>query len=293
LTSYISSEKLLNYVNIIISNNHSCDNTQAIIDSYAIEFQGVVFSFNQSTNIGLERNSVFVLSKAKSRYIMYLGDDDYISPYYLKTVIELIWDDKCTAILPNFKNMNLRDKIHFEHIDSQDIIFHTSSFNSIRRYIGRGHQLSGLVFMRNGLLDSYLKNDLLRNIYLFIYFVGYSIMQGDFYTVNSAQVHVTSGNPKDWKYGRDSLVPQVFCNFSSLYPKDILKQFFLQITFLSQQRWRLLIRIIPIKAIKVSWYICKAKETTNLLRVSLPFFLLWFYISFIFRIFIRQFNRII
>lgn len=288
LLNYIHSENMIDYVNIIISNNHSSDNTSALINFYSNSNRGLVFCYEQDCNIGLEQNSVFVLSKAKSCYVMYLGDDDYISRNYLKAVIKLISEAKCTAILPNFKNMNLCERINFIDFDNSNIVYLPSGFNNLRRYIGRGHQLSGLVFMREGLLDAYLEHDQFRNIYLFIFFVGYSINRGGFYIVNSPQVHVTAGNTKDWNYGNDGLINQVFCNFSSLFPDNIVKQFLLQIFFIHQQRWRLCIRLFPIKAIKISWFICKAKETTNLLRLLFPFILLWFYASFITRIIIRQ-----
>src|SRR5882762_7180605 len=70
-------------VEIIISNNCSTDKTDEAVTEFQSKRLDVHCNyFLQSKNIGLEKNALFVLSKAKGMYVMYVGDDDYIDYEY-------------------------------------------------------------------------------------------------------------------------------------------------------------------------------------------------------------------
>ena len=83
---YNSGEKLVaaiesiinqSYLNleIIISDNHSSDNTPHICESYSNKNSKIKF-YRQKENIGAYENFQFVLNKASGKYFMWAADDD-------------------------------------------------------------------------------------------------------------------------------------------------------------------------------------------------------------------------
>jgi glycosyltransferase involved in cell wall biosynthesis len=75
---------------ILISDNNSSDSTGQIVSEYLKTSELEIRLFNQTENIGLEKNALFCLAKATSEYIMYLSDDDYVREEYVCTVINTI-----------------------------------------------------------------------------------------------------------------------------------------------------------------------------------------------------------
>ena len=90
LEGYILKNNLEREVSIIVSNNCSTDNTAQIVDGFISKTSINVSYFEQESNLGLEGNALFVLEKATSPYVMYMGDDDYTWIYELARLLELI-----------------------------------------------------------------------------------------------------------------------------------------------------------------------------------------------------------
>jgi hypothetical protein len=103
----------------------------------------------------------------------------------------------------------------------------------------RGHQLSGLTLKREGLLESYKKNNV-SNIYLFIYFVAWCCLNGRTWHFTDYPVLVTAAlqQNKDWNYGKDGLLTHIFDNYKKLNSISIIQRSKLEFSMLQNQNWR-------------------------------------------------------
>jgi glycosyltransferase involved in cell wall biosynthesis len=74
-------------VEIIISDNASIDNTRAICEKF-VETDKRVTYIRQQSNIGAARNFGEVLQCSTGEYFMWLADDDWIDPDYIKECLK-------------------------------------------------------------------------------------------------------------------------------------------------------------------------------------------------------------
>jgi len=241
LSDYILKGTFQEEIEIVISNNKSTDST----DEKVIQFQNQntdiqLQYFTQDENIGLEKNALFVLKQAKGEYVMYLGDDDYIEFEYLSGVVENLTTNRNISVV-------LRDKISID--ENGNLLnrrrlpkpnkYYEAGFDNCLKNSWRGHQLSGLVLKREGLLEKYTSNAV-SNIYPFIFFVAYSCLIGSTFDFQEYPVKVTivSQNKKDWNYGSDGLLNEIFDNYKKL-PLNILEKTILELNHYYNQSWRL------------------------------------------------------
>lgn len=230
-------------VEIIISNNCSVDDTNQLVTAFREkERKYSIKYYSQEENIGLENNVLFVLEKASGEYVMFLGDDDYVSKEYVDCVLMHIENSKTTfGIIPSYYMIDLTGKRLKGGRDTElSNKLYLAGFTNCYENSWRGHQISGLVLKRRGLLKSYLENKV-SNIYPFIYFVSISALNGNIYHLTSFPVEVTQPGQenKDWTYGDDGLLNEVFNNYKKL-PINNLKKTLLQIKMVSIQPWRLI-----------------------------------------------------
>jgi len=241
LAGYIRKGTFQKEIEIVVSNNKSTDST----DEKVIQFQNQntdiqLQYFIQDENIGLEKNALFVLRQAKGEYVMYLGDDDYIEFNYLKKCYSYIDDTSIHCIIPANKSIDEKGN---ELSGGRDLISPTkkyeSGFKNCLTNAYRGHQLSGLVLKRNELHSSYLNSNV-KNIYPFIYFVGLSCLKGDTVHLTRYPVKITAApqSNKDWSYGKDGLMNEIFDNYIKL-PLSNYKKTQLQLHHYRRQSWRL------------------------------------------------------
>ena len=67
----VSSEQ----VEVVVCDNNSPDNTQAVLADFAVEYSNLRY-FKNAQNIGFDGNMLRVVSEAKGKYCFILGDDD-------------------------------------------------------------------------------------------------------------------------------------------------------------------------------------------------------------------------
>ncbi|ULC59749.1 glycosyltransferase [Flaviramulus sp. BrNp1-15] len=284
LKSFIFKLKKFHEIEIIVSNNCSTDNTDQIITSYLDNYPDLKLRyFSQNKNIGLQKNALFVLNEAQGEYIMYLGDDDFLEFSYLKGVVEYIQTNtNVHCIIPSFVAINTsgesleggRDFNFANKLTKGG--FYNCFINS-----WRGHQLSGLVLKREGLYDSYITHKV-NNIYLFIYFVAYSCLHGNTYHFTKFPVKVTQPGQenKDWGYGKDGLLNEVFDNYKKLNV-NLLQKGLLQLYFYTKQSWRLEYyeNLGPKGFFNAFYCIWFSKNSTFFFRLFFPFvgLLVYFY----------------
>jgi len=242
LLGFMNQSAFKEQIEVIVSNNCAPDDTDSVVKKYIEENPSFkLHYFKQANNIGLEKNALFVLEQSKAAYVMYLGDDDFISFEYLEGVLKHVSSyKKTTVIIPAFYNIDLsgaRLGLGRDHNFPNKIF--PKGFKSCFINSHRGHQMSGLVLKQDGLLKEYKEKEV-QNIYLFIYFVAYNCLRGDTYHFPEFPVQVTNPGQqsKDWTYGEDGLLNNVFNNYAKLEltKVQITK---LQLVFYKKQPWRL------------------------------------------------------
>ena len=218
LERYIVDSNLCKQVNVIISNNASTDDTHAVVVDYQKHSKiEIVLLDDHKKNIGLEANALYILKKATADYVMYLGDDDYLEEDYIARVLhQLDEHPSLGCVIPN-DYWCLPDGTITGEREKCEPTYWKAGFEACLNNAHLGHQLSGLVLKREGLYEAYLDHGV-HNIYPFIFFVAYTALKNDVMHMADSYVHVTQvpQTKKDWGYGDDGLVNDIFDNFKHL-----------------------------------------------------------------------------
>ena len=219
LESFISKLSNPEKVCVIVSDNASTDGTSAIVTdmqkdtSIKLEYQ------RQGTNVGYCGNVCFLLSKATTDWVMLLGDDDYLEPWYIEECLKQIDEHpNLGCIIPNYIDYypatgeygHLRE----ENCETQ---YYNGGFDACLQNAWRGHQVSGLCFRKENVVEEFRKRGM-DNLYPQIFFVAYNALKYDVLHLGQKCLCV-SGVPqtqKDWGYGDDGLVNDIFENFKNL-----------------------------------------------------------------------------
>ena len=92
LQAQIAAADLWDQVQIIISDNASPDDTEALVADFCQQKPSAlqIAYHRNATNIGLEPNAVAVLEKATSPFVLFLGDDDFLAAGFLVYCLEKI-----------------------------------------------------------------------------------------------------------------------------------------------------------------------------------------------------------
>ncbi len=266
LSVQIRKDSLQDKVQIIISDNHSSDNTEKIATTFISANTDIrIDFFRQNENIGMEKNFVYLMSKCNSKYFMFLGDDDFLPEDYLRFCIETTSaDQNLGCIIPGIYQIDGKKKIISDPRPAKfDTKRGTKGFNSMLKYSHWGHQLSGILFLRSNVLHDYLKYDEYRNVYLFIYLAANRILQYDVLYAPCYKISVTVTNSKYWDYNDIGLLDVVYMNYypflSELGP-DKVGKLMLQFTLLHSYRLHMRISS-PIKLFRQ--YLLLRKKTNH------------------------------
>lgn len=278
LENYILNNSLQDTVSILISNNASTDNTKKIIDTFRQTTSVLCETFDQSSNIGLERNVLFCLNHAISDFVMFLGDDDYIDERYLLAVLKAIAEVKdLGCVIPSFVGITPDKQVLPMGRDlGLKSHLYEKGFKACLVNVQRGHQLSGLTFRREGLAEAYM-NAKVSNLYPQIFFLCYSALHGKVYHIPEYPTKVTQvpQSKKDWGYDNDGLIGDIFNNFKNL-GLDPLKRSTLEFCMVRKQPWRFMMyynRTHSLKSLlKSMWHIISGRNTSVLSSVVLPFY---------------------
>ncbi|MCH8328180.1 MAG: glycosyltransferase family 2 protein [Candidatus Marinimicrobia bacterium] len=233
LADYISTLNQSRDIQIIISDNASPDGTYTIITELIASRPEVAMTLiKQASNIGLEANALALLAAADTPYVMFCGDDDFLSIEYLRVVLEELESaNPPTVIVPDFIRVTREGLILGQrNPEKKTTRYQKGKWNAaIRMYLG--HQLSGLTLWREGLLEAYEQRRA-DNIYPFIFFLGFNMLRGELMHLTDFPVQVTEGAQKDWGYGADGLISDRVKNYSALFGKFSLYRLIGEITSL-------------------------------------------------------------
>jgi abequosyltransferase len=87
-------------VEVVISDNASGDGTESMVKEFQKEFSNIFYYVN-SENIGVDRNIINTVEKAKGEFVWFLGDDDVLFPDALEYMLEILSQRKFKYCLVN------------------------------------------------------------------------------------------------------------------------------------------------------------------------------------------------
>ncbi len=85
-------------VEILVSDNCSTDNTKDIVEFYKNNYFNVRY-FRQEENIGGSNNFKFIYTHATGRFVVAIGDDDYLVQSYVPTVLAVLYQAPDISLL--------------------------------------------------------------------------------------------------------------------------------------------------------------------------------------------------
>lgn len=92
--------QIRNKVEVIVSDNASTDNTAEIVKSYQNRFDNIRY-YQNSENIGFDRNLLNVVEKSTGEYCLTIGDDDALFPDSLALLLDKIESSKAPYYMLN------------------------------------------------------------------------------------------------------------------------------------------------------------------------------------------------
>ena len=234
---------------ILVSDNHSTDSTReklAELADLSLEIK-VIW---QPVNIGLEKNALAVLGASDAKYVIYLGDDDFLPDGYLSYIYGLVKsEDHLSLVVPGSSALKSDGSISPVRNETFQRRRYTEGIATTKTISHLGHQLSGLVLLRENLFEVYNQNPALGNLYPFIFFVTYNAMRGVSYYAPEYSVLVSQGNQKDWSYDESGLLTHIFRSYRIAFPDDVIRRTILCLIFVSKQAWRLRLGMNPKKSV--------------------------------------------
>lgn len=291
LNDLLIKERLIDCFRILVSNNCSTDETDKMLEEFSLNLICKLVVYNQSTNIGLERNSIFLLQKSESKFVIYLGDDDYLPEGYLTELyFHVNTEPALGVVIPGFTSVDADGNKRVCRKILKGNLKLNAGFLSVLRLSSYGHQLSGLLLRRDGLLESYTSNELFRNIYPFIFFVARNNEKFVSIFASRFQVLVSISNSKDWRYDEIGLLGEIIKNYKILYPSSVLKQTLASFCLIARQRWRLRISVRPtlyLPALKAIKHFTINPVPPILLKILIVLFLPVLYLVELFSVFVR------
>jgi len=107
-------------IEIIILNDGSIDNSEAIIKKYQQKDKRIKYYYNKNIGVGLTRNKGIL--KAKGEYIAFVDSDDYIVPTMMEKMYNKALDEKLDVVCAKVY-VKEKEKIHIrqKHIKGQTI----------------------------------------------------------------------------------------------------------------------------------------------------------------------------
>jgi hypothetical protein len=282
---------LFSEIIVCVSDNASTDNTITYLNQFKKMFPENFTFYSQFKNLGLERNALFLLEKAQTEFVMFLGDDDFFSREFLSAVIDSIRKiSMLNVIIPSYINIDINGDNFFpvsgrDH-DKPNIIYN-KSFKSLISNSWRGHQLSGITFSKKDIYNKYI-NRKVQNLYPFIFFVSISLVTGKAYHLTTYPIKVTQPGQENkfWSYGKFGLLPDIFNNYKYLYEISYFKRVLLQLYIIYRQKWRLFLYSNSKKnfifLFETMWGVTINKNTLFLTKILLQFFFVFNLIELLF-----------
>ncbi|MFY0628611.1 MAG: glycosyltransferase family 2 protein [Reichenbachiella sp.] len=217
LLEQIQKDNLFNRICISISDNASADNTESAVAEFKQNHPSIQINYSRNeSNIGLEPNAVSVLKKAKTPYILWLGDDDYLAEGYLSFLLREIDDNgKLGCVIPGLSALFEDGSTETRREKSTGLYKKVAGYSAMYEWSHLAHQMSGILIFREGIYEKYMSNYNHRNPYLFIFQAADRLLHFDSIYAPKYSTLISEFNAKDWGYNEVGLLDEVF---KSYYP---------------------------------------------------------------------------
>lgn len=212
---YIIDCKAKTLVRIIISDNCSDDNTSIrTLDFVKRNSEIQIKYFRNDKNIGLKNNILKTLSYANAKYIMFIGDDDFLSKEYWSFILsDFFRTCNIGLVVPSRNPRTPPLDLSYYYSTLEDVKFNTyndSRFDIIR-LSAMCNQLSGIVFYNDNLYEKTITTGI-DNLYPFMALGAWGMHKRNGIEIINNPVLVTEGVQKDWGYGNDGLIIDIIDN---------------------------------------------------------------------------------
>lgn len=220
LISFIKALPHPEDVCVIISDNASTDDTCSLMSKVQETACVRINYIRQEQNQGYCKNVCLLLSKASTPWVMLLGDDDYLEPWYIEECLKQIEEHpNLGCIIPNYIAYNPQTKEYGATREPADdgVLYYNAGFDACLNTSYLAHSLSGLCFRKTDVVYKYLANKM-NNLYPQIYFVAYNSLRFDVLHFKKVCLTVSDipQTQKDWRYGDDGLINDIFENYKYL-----------------------------------------------------------------------------
>ena len=219
LISFIQALPHPEDVCVIISDNASTDDTSSLMLKVQETACVRINYIRQEQNQGYCKNVCLLLSKVSTPWVMLLGDDDYLEPWYIEECLKQIEEHpNLGCIIPNYADYypetNEYGKLREENCETH---YYKAGFDACLQNAWRAHQLSGLCFRRENVIEEFRKRGM-NNLYPQIFFVSYCALRYDVLHFGHfcLRVSIVPQNQKDWNYRNDGLMNDILQNFRYL-----------------------------------------------------------------------------
>lgn len=137
-------------VEILVVDNCSTDDTCQIVLRLVESHPGIVRLIKNEQNIGLDQNIDKVIENSQGQYVKLLGDDDFVSSDFVKSILEVIKKQSFDVLLNSFLPFNQRREhkgLHGDQIDK-----YSSNLKIMLDSGGIAGQIAAITFKRNSYL---------------------------------------------------------------------------------------------------------------------------------------------
>ena len=149
LVCQFDDKRVYDQVEVVISDNASTDNTQALVEEYRQKYTNITY-FKNKENIGFDLNVVNAVEKASGTYCWYMGDDDTIRNGGIRSVVDFLTDNEIAVLTIGSTSFTSLREITGAPVTLNNAAFRT--FPDFRKFFREGGcvgVLSVFVFNRN------------------------------------------------------------------------------------------------------------------------------------------------
>jgi glycosyltransferase involved in cell wall biosynthesis len=127
ITSQLAS---LDEVEILICDNASSDNTEAIVSQYAKKFPHTIRYIKQGTNVGMDRNFWSVIKNATGKFVHLHGSDDHYIADGVGRVLDVARSNHLDAILLSNNYLNTHNNLYLNNREDSNKDIHIKNNGS-------------------------------------------------------------------------------------------------------------------------------------------------------------------
>jgi glycosyltransferase involved in cell wall biosynthesis len=187
-------QKLLNQVDILVSDNASTDETTAVVQSYQAKHAVRISYSRNEVNLGYDRNVDMLFKKAEGRYVWSLADDDVLKDEAISIVLNLLnQHSELRVILVNFDAYDAQLESIQDQIEIPDNILCRDPESFFARSVSRYSLLSSLILDRSAWNQEDLTKGFGSN-FIHVYALFKLLLLGPSYIVGRPLVNYRQGS---------------------------------------------------------------------------------------------------